>query len=176
VAGHASRFVMGGSSAGGSPALQGGWPSMAVGMTVAGAALTCCADAACAGESKKVKGMREKLIKLLNKNELTAAQKLLLEMVEMDECKEDLGILALLAVLTHHVGEDASEHFRKVFDLFDQNKDGYMTGEEIKNVYTSLGTKFDDDKLSAFIKAADKNGDNKISFEEYLNVMTSKVE
>ena len=58
----------------------------------------------------------------------------------------------------------------KMFMLLDADGDGHITEEELKTVFTD--EEFDHKK---FIKESDKDGDNKISFKEFISIMTQDL-
>jgi len=61
---------------------------------------------------------------------------------------------------------------RQVFDQFDHKRDGFITADEIRD---ELSEMFTDKELAAMISEADTNGDEKITFEEFLTYIQEKV-
>lgn len=57
---------------------------------------------------------------------------------------------------------------RKAFDFYDDDKNGYITYEELQKVFGSLCT---EEQLNDMIKEVDLNGDQKISFAEFKKMM-----
>jgi len=61
----------------------------------------------------------------------------------------------------------------ELFQLFDVNKDGFITEKEISGVLKSLGEKVRKKDIRKMIKAGDKNKDKQISFNEFKDMIES---
>ncbi|KAL3839248.1 hypothetical protein ACJIZ3_023839 [Penstemon smallii] len=72
-------------------------------------------------------------------------------------------------------GDDDDEVMKEAFDVFDENKDGLITVEELGLVLSSLGftqgNKLEDCK--EMIRKVDINGDGMVSFDEFKTMMKS---
>lgn len=68
------------------------------------------------------------------------------------------------------VGLDPEGEVREAFDLLDQDHDGYISGRELRSavVRTREGTPAEADGIVA---AADSDGDGRISFDEFRELM-----
>ena len=60
---------------------------------------------------------------------------------------------------------------RSIFQSLDSNKDGIITICEFKHYLSSVGQDFVMKEFQAMVKKADKDGDGKINFEEFLEMM-----
>merc|ERR1712136_290509 len=58
------------------------------------------------------------------------------------------------------------------FNAFDLNQDGYIDKEELGKAMAQIGFHMQPDELDEMIKDADKDGDGKISFNEFAEKMT----
>ncbi|MEU9128700.1 EF-hand domain-containing protein [Kitasatospora sp. NPDC048540] len=56
---------------------------------------------------------------------------------------------------------------RADFDAIDTNHDGFITAKEFREALQTPSGQISEANANAFVKLADKNGDDKISFEEY---------
>lgn len=65
----------------------------------------------------------------------------------------------------------SKENLRKAFQLFDKDKSGLISAEEIK-VILGLGKKFSEDVWMKVISEVDQNSDGQISFEEFEKMMS----
>jgi len=68
------------------------------------------------------------------------------------------------------------QNLEKAFKLFDQNNDGKITSEEIKNI---LGDEFgdeDDNIWKEILSEVDYNNDGCITFDEFCRMMNKFVE
>ena len=64
------------------------------------------------------------------------------------------------------------ENLRAAFKVIDTDNSGMITVEELKSVFDTHGDK-DDNLWQDIMKEVDQNNDNQISFEEFMNAMTS---
>ncbi|XP_065052215.1 uncharacterized protein LOC135681595 isoform X1 [Rhopilema esculentum] len=64
--------------------------------------------------------------------------------------------------------------FTKAFSLFDYDKDGVISIDDMRIVLKSLGHKISDQELDDLIKSIDRNGDGKIELAEFLDMMGAK--
>jgi Ca2+-binding EF-hand superfamily protein len=70
---------------------------------------------------------------------------------------------------------NSKEDIRKVFDLFDDEKTGYITLQNLKRVSKELGETMTEAELMEMIERADTDNDGKISPEDFYKVMTTKI-
>jgi len=84
----------------------------------------------------------------------------------------------LLLTVADHQLRNVNERMSRMFLMIDRNRDGFLSPEEIKNYFCEHLT--DDsllkdlgllNQLDDIIREADKNGDGKISFKEFVRVM-----
>jgi len=61
----------------------------------------------------------------------------------------------------------SAEEIRRVFDLFDANKDGVLSSNELKGLMITLGYHVSDEELSAIMADLDTNHNGVIDFEEF---------
>lgn len=59
----------------------------------------------------------------------------------------------------------------EAFKVFDANKDGFISREELKAVLTKMGEKLSEREFDEMVRVADSNGDGKIDYGEYVNLM-----
>ena len=72
-------------------------------------------------------------------------------------------------------GSDTKEDIRKIFELFDDDKTGYISLSNLKRVAAELGETMDDAELLEMIERADTDRDGLISLEEFYTIMTQKT-
>lgn len=68
--------------------------------------------------------------------------------------------------------DDAKDDLREAFRIFDKDKSGFIDGKEIVLVTSTLGQALTDDELEAFIAEADLDGDGKLDYNEFVQMMT----
>uniref|UniRef100_A0A7S0ZIC9 EF-hand domain-containing protein n=1 Tax=Timspurckia oligopyrenoides TaxID=708627 RepID=A0A7S0ZIC9_9RHOD len=63
------------------------------------------------------------------------------------------------------------DELRVAFELFDKEKSGRITLQNLRQAVASLGENLTDDDLVRMIEAADLDKDGEVSFEEYSDIM-----
>ncbi|XP_019640276.1 PREDICTED: calmodulin-like [Branchiostoma belcheri] len=66
---------------------------------------------------------------------------------------------------------DEEEELKNAFKTFDKDGDGYITPAELRVVMTNLGEKLTDDEVDEMIHDADQDGDGKIDYDEFVQMM-----
>lgn len=69
---------------------------------------------------------------------------------------------------------DPNEELIEAFKVFDKDGNGFITAEELRNVMKNLGEQMSDEDCQEMLDAADIDGDNKISYKEFVEMMNSK--
>ncbi|CAL4918729.1 unnamed protein product [Urochloa decumbens] len=77
--------------------------------------------------------------------------------------------------MAERLTEEEIAEFKEVFNLYDKNRDGFITSEELGTVMESLGENFSESELKAMIKAVDADGTGAIDFHKFLNLMARKL-
>jgi len=67
--------------------------------------------------------------------------------------------------------EDQMEDLREAFRMFDRNKDGFIDLIELRKVTNLMGATLSSDEIQEFMREADKDGNGKIDYEEFVNMM-----
>ncbi|KAK3738106.1 hypothetical protein QZH41_013847 [Actinostola sp. cb2023] len=68
-------------------------------------------------------------------------------------------------------GRDVHDEILQGFKMFDTDKSGHITVDNLKKVSKLCGVKLNDQELKAMIQEADKDGDNQIDQEEFVKIM-----
>ncbi|OIT06146.1 PREDICTED: probable calcium-binding protein CML45 [Nicotiana attenuata] len=114
-------------------------------------------------------------------------------LVDGSLCREEVEIImAKLGFFCHPEGEKLQERFDldnlydlfgeeeynmqylgEAFDVFDENKDGFIDETELQRVLYALGLKHaaELENCRKMILAFDEDGDGKIDFEEFVNMI-----
>jgi len=66
------------------------------------------------------------------------------------------------------------EKISDAFKTLDQEENGFIPCETLKHILTSQGKKLTEDEITNLILDADINKDNKITYDEFMNMMKSK--
>ena len=73
------------------------------------------------------------------------------------------------------LSEEQIEEFREAFSLFDTDGQGFIFTKELGTVLRSLGIHASDDEKKEFIKKYDTNGEGKLYFWQFLEIIVSKI-
>eukprot|EP00948_MAST-09A_sp_MAST-9A-sp1_P003464 g3464.t1 len=65
-----------------------------------------------------------------------------------------------------NTGESA---IKGIFEKFDADKNGWLSGDELRNGLSEVGIRLSDRDYKRFIKTIDGNGDNRISYNEFCD-------
>jgi calmodulin len=66
------------------------------------------------------------------------------------------------------------DDMRAAFKVFDIDGNGTIDEKELRATMNKLGENLSDADVKAMIHAADRNGDGKIDYEEFIKMMCSK--
>ena len=70
--------------------------------------------------------------------------------------------------------EVSLEEVREAFDLFDENKDGFIDAEEVQKVLCELGfMEASEAECKAMIRTYDKDKDGRINFKEFVEIIAA---
>lgn len=64
-----------------------------------------------------------------------------------------------------------NEELENTFKIFDENGDHFITAAELKNVMKRLGQVLSDEEVDLMITEADADGDKKVNFKEFVQLM-----
>ncbi|KAM9850398.1 uncharacterized protein cetn2 isoform 1-T1 [Aulostomus maculatus] len=71
--------------------------------------------------------------------------------------------------------EEQKQEIREAFELFDTDGSGYIDVKELKVAMRALGFEPKKEEIKKMIGEVDKDGTGKISFADFLSVMTQKM-
>jgi calmodulin len=79
--------------------------------------------------------------------------------------------LDMMKKKAHEVDEEAD--LREAFKIFDRDRDGYIDMKELKRVTNMLGTMLTKDEVDEFMAEADKDGNGKLDYDEFVKMLLS---
>uniref|UniRef100_UPI00143F05B1 FGCamp n=1 Tax=Aspergillus niger TaxID=5061 RepID=UPI00143F05B1 len=69
---------------------------------------------------------------------------------------------------------DSEEEIREACKVFDRDNNGFISAAELRHVMTSIGEKLTDDEVDEMIREADQDGDGRIDYNEFVQLMMQK--
>lgn len=83
-----------------------------------------------------------------------------------------------IEMMTKHMQEtvDQTAEMREAFKIFDRDGNGYIDLRELKTVITRMGEPLSDQEATEIFKAADLNGDGKLDYDEFVQMMNQATE
>ncbi len=73
-----------------------------------------------------------------------------------------------------HVKEkDTEVELKAAFNYFDLDGNGFISPLELKQVLAKFGADYTDDEVEDIIREGDQDGDGRISYQEFLDIMQS---
>ncbi|KAK4336702.1 hypothetical protein RND71_043448 [Anisodus tanguticus] len=88
------------------------------------------------------------------------------EFIDLDEF-----IQMMVKYETRITPEQYEISLRKVFEIFDLDKNSFITETELKEVMGKLGEHLSDEEVADMIRVADEDGDGRINFNEFRTIM-----
>ena len=69
------------------------------------------------------------------------------------------------------MSDQQRKDMQDIFDQFDKDKDGKISGKELANAMISMGQNPTDEEINEMMKEVDLNQDGKIDFDEFMTLM-----
>ncbi|KAL2649476.1 hypothetical protein R1flu_017604 [Riccia fluitans] len=67
------------------------------------------------------------------------------------------------------------DEIEKVFNFFDENKDGLISKDDLRHFMEKLGFETTDEEINSMVKSVDINGDGSVDFLEFANLYEALV-
>lgn len=74
------------------------------------------------------------------------------------------------------LSKEEEQEFREIFNLVDKDKGGSISQRELALLMETLGINASQQEIDLMIGEIDKDGDGEIQFEEFVAVMSRKVQ
>eukprot|EP00092_Neocalanus_flemingeri_P013669 GFUD01014742.1.p1 GENE.GFUD01014742.1~~GFUD01014742.1.p1 ORF type:complete len:149 (-),score=67.99 GFUD01014742.1:74-520(-) len=68
---------------------------------------------------------------------------------------------------------DEGEDLREAFKIFDRDRDGYIDMKELKSVTNMLGNMLTKEEVDEFMAEADRDGNGKLDYDEFVKMLLS---
>ncbi len=101
--------------------------------------------------------------------------RIIYDMLDNYEDDTKIDFKEFLDLMTANMNEnDSKEDIRKIFRLFDEEGNGYISVSDLRRVAKDLSENMEDLEIQEMIERADSDGDGKVTFEDFYNIMTKK--
>ena len=77
--------------------------------------------------------------------------------------------------MNDHLTEDKIAELKEAFEIFDKDKDGYITIKELGEIMKNLGQAPTESELQDMINEVDMDGNGNIDFKEFIGLMSRKM-
>ena len=74
----------------------------------------------------------------------------------------------------HKLTEEKFIEFKEAFEIFDRNKDGFITRDELAELIRTIGHDIGPSELEGMFNEVDIEKNSNIDFKEYLGLMASR--
>ena len=81
-----------------------------------------------------------------------------------------------MSSIQHHLSDEERAEFKEIFDLVDEDKSGQISKAELKKLMETLRPHPTSDELDAMMREVDADGSGEIDFEEFVTVMSRRVQ
>ena len=71
--------------------------------------------------------------------------------------------------------EELIAEYKATFDLFDKDRDGKITPQELADMMKNLGQKVNEIEVTEMIQEVDLSGSGSVDFKEFLGLMVRKM-
>jgi calmodulin len=74
-----------------------------------------------------------------------------------------------------YLSDEELKEFKEIFNLVDTDQGGSISTEELGNLMETLGIKTTTEELKLMVSEIDANGNGEVDFDEFVQVMSRKV-
>jgi Ca2+-binding EF-hand superfamily protein len=92
-----------------------------------------------------------------------------------DEDIASVDFESFIKMLTDERPDSSLAEFRRMFNIFDVERKGYIELEQVRKIAREVGETLNEKQLIELFVKSDLDGDGKVSFQDFYNVMNLRV-
>lgn len=77
--------------------------------------------------------------------------------------------------ILQNMANNQRKEYTQAFEVFDKDKDGFVSRQELKTIMRSLGQNPSEDDIEELMVTADSNQDGKISYDEFMTLISNQI-
>ena len=72
------------------------------------------------------------------------------------------------------ISKNKTKEYKKIFEMFDSNKDGFVNSEELSNIFKVLDINVSNEEIKEIIEENELEGNEQINFENFISIVNKR--
>ena len=73
-----------------------------------------------------------------------------------------------------NISKNKTKEYKKIFEMFDSNKDGFVNSEELSNIFKVLDINVSNEEIKEIIEENELEGNEQINFENFISIVNKR--
>ena len=73
-----------------------------------------------------------------------------------------------------NISKNKTKEYKKIFEMFDSNKDGFVNSEELSNIFKLLDINVSNEEIKEIIEENELEGNEQINFENFISIVNKR--
>ena len=73
-----------------------------------------------------------------------------------------------------NIPKNKTKEYKKIFEMFDSNKDGFVNSEELSNIFKVLDINVSNEEIKEIIEENELEGNEQINFENFISIVNKR--